>query len=177
MPTVMTHALVAGGLGILASPRRMPLLFWLTTASLAMLPDLDVWAFRLGIPYGAPLGHRGLSHSLAFALVAGVTAALLLRRRLGGGLADLCGFFFLVTASHGLLDGFTDGGMGVGFFGPFDNTRYFFPWRPIRVSPIGLSFFSAEGGRTLLSEIVWVWLPTAAVVAPVCLYRRLRGAR
>ena len=174
MPTVMTHAVVGVGLGSLFTSRKMPPMFWIMTAALAMAPDLDVWAFRLGIPYETPLGHRGFSHSLVFALFAGCTAALLTHRRIGGRLPDLCGFYFLVVASHGLLDAFTNGGKGVGFFIPFDNKRYFFPRQPIRVSPIGLSFFSKEGMAILLSEILWVWLPTAAVVGPVLLYRWLR---
>jgi inner membrane protein len=176
MPTVMTHAVVGAGLGTLFTSRKMPPMFWITTAALAMAPDLDVLAFRLGIPYGAPLGHRGVTHSLIFALLAGFTAALLTHRRIGGRLADLGGFFFLVTASHGLLDACTNGGRGVGFFIPFDDRRYFFPWHPIQVSPIGLSFFSERGLTVLLSEILWVWLPTVAVVAPVLLYRWWRGA-
>ena len=83
----------------------------------------------------------------------------------------------LVTASHGLLDAFTNGGKGVGFFLPFDTKRYFFPWRPIRVSPIGYHFFSKEGLETVWSEVLWVWLPTTAVVGSVLLYRRLRLRR
>ena len=27
------------------------------------------------------------------------------------------------------------GGLGVAFFSPFSNARYFLPWRPIRVAP------------------------------------------
>ncbi|HEX5273272.1 MAG TPA: metal-dependent hydrolase [Gemmataceae bacterium] len=176
MPTVMTHAVVGAGLGTLFTSRKMPPMFWITTAALAMAPDLDVWAFRLGIPYEMPLGHRGFTHSLLFALLAGLTAALLTHPRIGGRRADLCGFFFLVTASHGLLDAFTNGGMGVGFFIPFDTRRYFFPWHPIQVSPIGFAFFSREGGAVILSEMLWVWLPTAAVVASVWLFRRWRRA-
>ncbi|HEX7809721.1 MAG TPA: metal-dependent hydrolase, partial [Thermoanaerobaculia bacterium] len=49
--------------------------------------------------------------------------------------------------------------LGVAFFSPFSNVRYFFPWRPIRVSPIGPRFFSARGLATLQSELLWVWLP------------------
>jgi inner membrane protein len=177
MPTVMTHALVGAGLGVLYTSRKMPATFWLTTAALAMAPDLDVWAFRLGIDYEAPLGHRGFTHSLLFALFAGCTAALLTRRRVGGPWLDLCGFYFLVTASHGLLDAFTDGGKGVGFFLPFDTRRYFFPWQPIRVSPIGYHFFSERGLQTLASEVLWVWLPTAAVVGAALLYRHWRIRR
>jgi inner membrane protein len=171
MPTVMTHAVVGAGLGVLYTSRKMPATFWLTTVALTMLPDLDVLAFRLGIAYEAPLGHRGLTHSLLFALLAACTAALLTHRRIGGRLPDLCGFLFLVTASHGLLDAFTDGGQGVGFFLPFDDRRYFFPWRPIRVSPIGYHFLSQRGLETLWSELLWVWLPTAAVVGTVLLHR------
>jgi inner membrane protein len=174
MPTVMTHALVGAGLGTLFTSRRMPAVFWIMTAALAMAPDLDVLAFRVGIAYEAPLGHRGFSHSLLFAGLAAFTATLLIQHRYAGRLTDLYGFFFLVTASHGLLDAFTNGGMGVGFFIPFDDTRYFFPWRPIRVSPIGLSFFSEAGAATFLSEVIWVWVPTAVVVVPVLVYRRLR---
>src|SRR6267378_8050335 len=44
-------------------------------------------------------------------------------------------FFFLATASHGLLDAMTNGGLGVAFFAPFCDTRYFLPWQPIVVSP------------------------------------------
>ena len=49
-------------------------------------------------------------------------------------------FLFLCTMSHALLDALTDGGLGVAFFSPFSNERYFFPWTPIRVS----RFFSAR---------------------------------
>ncbi len=59
----------------------------------------------------------------------------------------------------------TNGGLGVAFFAPFDNTRYFFPWRPIQVSPIGAkAFFSAAGWRVIKSELIWVWLPSIAVI-------------
>lgn len=67
--------------------------------------------------------------------------------------------------SHPLLDALTDGGLGVAFFSPFSNERYFFPWTPIRVSPIGGSFFSARGIETLRSELVWVWGPVIVVAA------------
>ncbi|MEP7324822.1 MAG: metal-dependent hydrolase [Gemmatimonadota bacterium] len=69
-------------------------------------------------------------------------------------------FFFLATASHGFLDTMTDGGLGVAFFSPFSNTRYFLPWRPVQVSPIGLSrFFTARGWAVFQSELLWIWIP------------------
>jgi inner membrane protein len=58
----------------------------------------------------------------------------------------------------------TNGGLGVAFFAPFQNDRYFFPWRPIQVSPIGVaSFFSEWGLRVVRSELQWVWLPSAII--------------
>ena len=73
---------------------------------------------------------------------------------------------FLATASHGFLDAMTDGGLGVAFFSPVDNTRYFLPFTPIRVSLIGISrFFTARGFAVIRSELLWIWLPTALLIA------------
>ena len=42
----------------------------------------------------------------------------------------------------------TDGGLGVAFFAPCDEMRYFLPWRPVMVSPIGVvEFFTHYGAR------------------------------
>jgi inner membrane protein len=69
-------------------------------------------------------------------------------------------YLFLCTVSHGLLDALTNGGLGVAFFAPFYDTRYFFPWRPIAVSPIGTGFFSERAWRVLSSELLWVVAPS-----------------
>tara|TARA_Y100000780_G_C13480407_1_gene338286 strand:- start:227 stop:469 length:243 start_codon:yes stop_codon:yes gene_type:complete len=54
----------------------------------------------------------------------------------------------------------TNGGLGVALFWPYDNDRYFFPFRPIQVSPIGVkAFFSERGLKVLSSELLWVFLP------------------
>ena len=44
---------------------------WLLLAAIfsAILPDFDVIAFKLGIAYQHPLGHRGFTHSILFALL------------------------------------------------------------------------------------------------------------
>lgn len=70
----------------------------------------------------------------------------------------------------------TDGGLGVAFFAPFDDTRYFFPFRPIKVSPIGLSFFSARGLDVMWSEFLSVCIP-AAIIAALLSLRKLRQLR
>ncbi|MBV9122572.1 MAG: metal-dependent hydrolase [Planctomycetes bacterium] len=173
MPTVMTHAVVGLGLGKVFTARKLPWPFWILTAVLPMVPDLDVLAFGVGIPYQSPFGHRGFTHSLCFALVLSLTAAVLFSRRCRMPWTALAGFFFLITAAHGILDALTDGGRGVALFWPFDSTRYFFPWRPIKVSPIGLKFFREAGWKTLASEFLWVWLPTGVLVGAVLLVRRV----
>jgi inner membrane protein len=86
----------------------------------------------------------------------------------------LSAYLFLATASHGILDALTNGGLGVAFFSPFYNGRYFFPWRPIRVSPISLGrFFSHQGYLVLKSELLWIWIPTALFTSIVLLARSL----
>ena len=160
----MSHAVVGLALGTLSSFPHRRRTFWLVSALLPVLPDLDVFGRALGIPFYSMWGHRGMSHSFAAAAVLGVVAALLLRRRLGARLPPLAVYFAALTASHGVLDALTDGGPGVAFFAPFDATRYFFPWRPIPVSPLVSSFFSEWGWRVFTSEVALLWLPAALVV-------------
>jgi inner membrane protein len=175
MPSSFTHAIVGVGLAEIARPRPMPALYWALAAGLAMLPDVDVLAFSFGIPYGARFGHRGFSHSLFCALVFTLPVALLSARPLGLLWWFLWGFFFVVMASHGVLDAFTNGGMGIALLAPFDPTRYFFPWQPIQVAPIGMGFFSRWGLHALFTEFLWVWIPTAALVALTWVYRKTFG--
>lgn len=156
MPTVLTHPVVALGLAPFFRD-KLPGKRWIAAgALLTVLPDFDVIGFHFGIEYGALLGHRGLTHSFFFAAaVAAVLAALARERR-----TPLFLYLFACMASHGLLDALTDGGLGVALFAPFDDTRYFFPWRPIEVSPIGLArFLSPRALEVLASELLYVWAP------------------
>lgn len=178
MATVFTHAAVGGALAALA-PAGVPR--WRAATALAgvsVLPDLDVVGFALGIPYGHALGHRGLSHSLPFALAVGlvlpfaVLPPALREWHRALGLACLAA---LACASHGVLDALTDGGRGIGFWLPFSAERHFWPWRPLPVSPLEpLEFFGARGRRILETEIRLVWLPWAAGIASVWLGLRAR---
>lgn len=168
MATIVSHALVAITMGKLAYPRaRHQQRVCLWAAVLSMLPDLDVFTFPFGIPYGHFFGHRGFSHSLAFALMASVLLVATEFRdseRFSGKWWRLVAFFFTVTASHGVLDAMTSGGLGIAFFSPFENSRYFLPWTPLQVSPIGRDFFSEEGFEVLLNEALWIGLPCAALL-------------
>ena len=161
MPTIMTHAIVPLAIAAAAGRARISPRVALAGAVLAMLPDADVIGFAFGIDYADPWGHRGGTHSIALAvLVAGVLAAVWREARSVSAFA----FLFLAMASHGLLDALTDGGLGIALLWPFDDVRLFAPVTPIRVSPIGAGFFSARGLETLLSEVLWVWLPAGWLV-------------
>ena len=176
MASVFTHAAVGLALGKVTTERSMPKRFWWLCAACSCFPDADVIGFAFGIRYGDLWGHRGLTHSLLFALVFGVAVTALAFREekpFSPLWWRLVGCFAVVTASHGVLDAMTNGGLGIGFLSPFDPTRYFFPFRPVAVSPIGVSsFFSAWGLRVILSELVWIWLPTLALLVGVHWVRR-----
>jgi inner membrane protein len=179
MPTAFTHGFVALALGKTAAARKMPLRFWVLSVLSAVLPDADVIGFRYGIRYGDLLGHRGFSHSLLFALLLGMLVVFLAFRdvpKFSKKWWGLTAYFFVVTASHGLLDAMTTGGLGIGFFIPFDGTRYFLPWRPIHVAPIRLSrFFSASTVQVLTSEFIWVWIPAMVLMCGAWAWRKKRG--
>src|SRR5436309_2897025 len=163
MPTIISHGVAAVAIGKVFTPERVPAPFWVLSVLCAMLPDIDVVGFAFGIRYSDMLGHRGLTHSLSFALVVGFLAAWLTTHDTSQPAATwifLIAYFFIVTASHGLLDAMTNGGLGVAFFAPFSNNRYFCGWRPIEVSPLGLDFFSARGLVVIWSEIKWIWIPS-----------------
>ena len=175
MPSVFSHAVAALGIGTVFFGRQAPARVWTLGALCAALPDADVIGFRFGVRYGDLLGHRGLTHSLAFAAVLATLAAPLARSRNGPGLGKLWPYLFLATASHGLLDAMTDGGLGVAFFAPFERARYFFSFRPIAVSPIGVgAFFSQRGWEVMQSELLWVWLPSLGLAM---IARSARSAR
>ncbi|MDG2525720.1 metal-dependent hydrolase [Stenotrophomonas sp. HITSZ_GD] len=163
MPSILTHAAVP--LAFWAASERGRISPRLLAAGIvaAMLPDTDVLAFVLRIPYADAFGHRGASHSLLFAALCALMAASL-HRPLRAGALQTGAWVFICAASHPLLDAMTSGGLGVALAWPWRETRFFAPWRPILVSPIGAGFFSARGLGTLLSELRWVWLPLALAV-------------
>ena len=132
----------------------------LVFTALSMLPDADVIGLPLGIPYGAEFGHRGAAHAIVVGLVAGAL--------LGGGWAGLRARFGLPAAprlaaivgafamtSHGLLDIFTYGGLGVALAWPLSLDRFHAPWRLFPAVPIGIRFFSEAGMRCVGIELLW----------------------
>lgn len=122
-------------------------------SGLSLLPDADVLGFRYGIAYADPWGHRGATHSLGFAVLLGAAIAVVaplfrLAPLKTGVLAAL------VVASHALLDALTDGGLGCALLWPLSDERFFAPWRPLPVAPIGRAFLSPAGLAVVTTELV-----------------------
>lgn len=168
MASIITHAFSSLVLGKALIPHKMSWSFWGGLAIGSIIPDIDVLTFSWGYSYGHILGHRGFTHSLLFALliafiVLGVTEKGILQFSKKWWQIFLLSS--VVFSTHGLLDAMTNGGLGVALFFPFDNTRYFLPWRPILVSPLGIdTFFSNWGIKVFLSEIIWVWVPSVFIL-------------
>ena len=179
MPTIFSHSIAALAVGKAVAPPGMPTKFWVASAVCAALPDIDVVSFAFGVRYNEMFGHRGITHSFSFALLLGVAVVLIFFRDVplfSGRWFLLTVYFFVVTSSHALLDALTNGGLGVALLAPFTNDRYFFPWRPIQVSPIGLdAFLSGRGLEVILSELKWIWAPSAILVLLAEIVRRRPG--
>lgn len=179
MASAFAHAAASTAIGAVLGLTREQWRLLALGAICSVLPDLDAIGFWAGIPYEHPLGHRGVSHSIAFAGLVGWTVVVLgfgdrppaERRRLGA-------YVFLATASHGVLDAMTNGGLGVAFFAPVSFERYFFPYRPIQVSPLEpQEFFTAHALPILTTEALWVGLPSVVTILASLWWRgRCRSA-
>ena len=173
MPSIISHPAVplAIGIGLGSGVISNRLLAAGVLCSIA--PDLDVYAEMLT----SSIGHRGITHSLFFAVLCGAFAALIAPSlRVRAPIAF--GFIFVATASHGILDAFTTGGPAVSFLWPFRLEGYFMPFRVIEVSPLGISrFFSERATAVLVSELKWVWTPAIVLGAMIYAMRRAGPAR
>ncbi len=171
MPTILTHAAVPLAVGIgtgLVSKRLL-----IAGVLACIIPDLDVLAFRFHIAYAHDLGHRGFTHSIAFALLLALLALACARKlRTNSAIAFL--FVWLSAVSHGLLDMLTNGGLGVALWWPWSSERLFAAWQVIEVSPLSMDrLLSSRGLAVLQSELLWVWLPAVVLVLILFLLRRL----
>ncbi|MFZ6016822.1 MAG: metal-dependent hydrolase [Nitrospirota bacterium] len=177
MPTPISHAAVAVAAAIAFAPEDVSNHFWLLSIICSIISDIDVIGFSFGIPYGHLLGHRGFFHSPFFALLISIFLTFVFFHDLGIFSRQWFFyfiFFFLLSVSHGILDAFTNGGLGIALLSPFDNKRYFFPWTPIVVSPIGIkAFFSKWGLMVIKSELLWIWLPSCLVVVISTIFRTI----
>lgn len=169
MPTIISHIAVPLALGLGLGKDLVPRRVMWAGMALSILPDLDVLAFRFGIPYANQLGHRGFSHALLTAALVGLVVACLLEKPATQRFTGTWLFLCIAMASHGLLDTLTTGGLGIALMWPWNEQRYFAPWQMIKVSPLSLArFMDGRGLALLYSELLWVWLPATGIAA--CLW-------
>jgi inner membrane protein len=162
MPSAFAHALASLTI-TKAGPKRI----WSRKLAIVsiisgVLPDLDCIGFHTKVPYDHPLGHRGFSHSILFALLWALVLTILAFKK-STAKFKIFVVLFLSTISHGILDAFTNGGQGVGFFIPFNNERFFFPMRPIEASPLSIASFFEQALPILTNEILWIGIPCLLV--------------
>ena len=185
MASAFSHAIAAVAIGKVSRAVKWPgyltrvdLKFWLIAVFCAVVPDIDAIGYWMGVPYDSLFGHRGFTHSFFFAALLSFIMVHFFyseHKPMGRPWLMLFLFFFFATASHPILDAMTTGGLGVAFFAPFSNQRYFFAFRPIKVSPISITrFFSGRGLEVLQSEFVWVWIPSFIAIGLATFIKKLR---
>lgn len=139
--------------------------FW---SAIATLPDLDFVLPDARTPDVSILDHRGVTHSVTFAigigLIFALTAHLRGRSALRWGLAGA-----LVVASHGLLDLFGESTLGVQSLWPVSHDRFLVPWRILPNPPVGPELLTASGLTILALE--------AAIFLPLWVYAISRPKR
>ncbi len=156
MASIFGHAVVGFTMSKIIDHNSSKCLLFIAIMS-TILPDFDVIGFKFGVPYSHPMGHRGFTHSILFAILWAFVATFVFGKK-----HKRVWFIVIVlsTLSHGVLDAMTSGGEGVGFLIPFNNDRFFFPFRAIKVSPIGIEeFFSHWGVQVILSELKYIVIP------------------
>ncbi len=172
VPTPFTHAAVPLALAAGLGPRLVPPRLAAAGVLASVLPDVDVIAFRLGIPYSASFGHRGATHSLAFALLVALAAAVF-PAKLGASRRATFALVLAAAASHPLLDALTNRGLGVALLWPLSDERFFSPVAPIHVAPISAyRLFTPRAVRVFGSEARWVWAPCALLAGTAWVVRR-----
>jgi len=166
MASVFGHAVSAIGFGSIF-PRTImkPKVFLIGIIS-SMLPDIDVIAWNFGISGLDMFGHRGITHSLCFALCWALILGFLFHRKESkSNFGILLLYYLICTASHGLIDGLTTGGDRIAYFAPFSNARSHLPWNVIQVSPLGAKAFFSEWGLSVIkSELVWIGIPSLVLI-------------
>lgn len=178
MASAFSHAIAALAIGKVYTQNNLSI----KTATIGMvcsvIPDLDAIGYWMGVPYESVWGHRGITHSFFFAMLFSLAVIKVLypAQLLFSKIYWLKWiYFFAATSSHGILDAITNGGLGVAFFAPFENSRYFFPFRPVQVSQISITgFFSTRGVTVLQSEIMWIWLPSLILIGCSFLMKKIK---
>ena len=80
MASIFGHGIVAYTVSRVIDRKKITLLVLLAILS-SILPDFDVIAFKFGIPYSHPFGHRGFTHSILFAILWAVIVSILVSKK------------------------------------------------------------------------------------------------
>ena len=169
MPTIITHCVIAASSAYGFSYGKQTVKLVLLSIACSILPDADVVGYHwFYIPSYSFFGHRGFFHSPFFAALLSIFIVTIFYRNevmFSKQWWKYVLYFFLVGASHGLLDAMTNGGNGIALLSPITNNRYFLPWTPIEVSPLSVkSFLSQRGLTVLVSELIWIWVPLTLIL-------------
>lgn len=167
MAAVVSHALAATAIAAALRPEpKPPARYWVAAIAIAVVPDFDIVFVWMGARYRGMFGHRGITHSIAFAAIAaGLLVLSLFRASPRARRMRIAGVLFVSGLSHGILDASMASGAGVAFLAPFSAVRYHSPFRPIRVTPAtGDPWLDPGGIRVTDSEILWIWLPSLIVM-------------
>ncbi|HET7451298.1 MAG TPA: metal-dependent hydrolase [Thermoanaerobaculia bacterium] len=180
MAAVVSHALAATAIATVLRPEPKPTArYWAAAMTIAVVPDFDIAFVWMGARYRGMFGHRGITHSIAFAAIAAVLLAFSLFRD-GPRVRRIriAAVLFAAGLSHGILDASMASGVGVAFLAPFSSARYHLPFRPIRVTPpTGDPWLDPGGIRVTDSEILWIWLPALVVILAASRASRVDGRK
>jgi inner membrane protein len=156
MATFLTHPLFGASAAYMVSPSRHGRRKFVLLSTLCQwLPDIDTFAYLFAISDSHALGHRGLAHSLVFAALVALYVVRCWYREVhtfSQRWWTMCGWFFLMTALHGVFDAMVFSPLGVAFLWPFDSTRYLLPWQPLVDVPIALSALQGQLWHAVLVE-------------------------
>lgn len=166
MPSIIGHSIVALPINATIVRKGNSLKIILLSIMCSVLPDIDGIGFYFGVKYSSFFGHRGFTHSIFFVALVGFLIIVIFfpNVKIKSKKFQLLFLnFFIIGLAHIILDAMTNGGLGVAFFSPFSNIRYFFPWTPIEASPLSLKhFFSLKGLAVLRFELFYIIFPSIA---------------
>ena len=176
MPMTTTHALLPVAVGLAIAKRPVPWKLIAAASIAAAAPDLDgIFNHLWHLPANSIFAHRGATHSLFAALIAGLLAALF-HRCFGVGRLTAGVVIAAAMASHGLLDMMTDGGRPVAYLWPLSSKRLFADWRPIHSAPVHMAHIFSEALARLRSEMFQLILPMFMIALAVRWTRSAMGA-
>jgi membrane-bound metal-dependent hydrolase YbcI (DUF457 family) len=160
MSTVISHSLVGAGIASFfrfANKKKIII----ASLLLAALPDSDTIVMGI-IGRGTIFDHRGVFHSIFFAIIVGALTAYFFKKKnwiTPEEFPKLAILFSAVTFSHPFPDGFSTNWMyGVSYLAPLTMTKYFWLSTPLPLAPLSpAQLFSPRGANLFLIEAAMLW--------------------